>query len=99
MLDANTEIEEEKQADEDADPCDAGTFVPVVAHKLSEQDAIRKTVQERQTGSSDPNQILPWPKSGDDPINEFNTKDTSRVHFPHYFPRVRLTLLPHATTM
>ena len=75
MLDTNTEVEEEAKLladDGDSDPHDAGTFVPVVARKLSEEATIKKTVQERQRGSSNPEQIVPWPKSGDAPINEFS---------------------------
>ena len=44
ILGTNTDVEEERKllADsEDADPNDVGTFVPVVAHKLSEEETIR----------------------------------------------------------
>ena len=101
MLDTNTEIEEELKLTVDVledDPHDAGTFVPVVARKISEEATIRKTVQERQTGPAHPEQVVPWPKSGDAPINEFSTEGSSRVPSRRCSPLVRVTMLPHATT-
>ena len=74
ILDTNTDVEEERKllADsEDANPNDVGTFVPVVARKLSEEETIRQTVQERTTN---PELVVPWPKHGDTLINEFQTE-------------------------
>ena len=62
MLDTNTEIEDELKLTADVledDPHDAGTFVPVVARKISEEATIRKRVQERQTGPTHPEQAVP----------------------------------------
>ena len=87
MLDTNTEVEEEAKLqadDEDINPSDATTFVPVVARKLSENDTIRKTVRERGGGGSE--QVLPWPKSRDEPINEFSTEGYISCAFPTLFP-------------
>lgn len=90
MLDTNTEVEEEMQqpaTNEDVDPHDNSTFVPVVARKLSEEDTIRKTVQERQIlSSSHLEQIVPWPKSGNTSINEFITEGYILCAFPTLFP-------------
>ena len=86
MLDTNTEVEEEAKLqadDEDINPSDATTFVPVVARKLSENDTIRKTVKERGRGGSA--QVLPWPKSRDEPINEFSTEGYISCAFPTLF--------------
>ena len=46
ILDTNDdEVEEEGvDNDADADPSDAGSFVPVAAHSLSETDTIKKAV-------------------------------------------------------
>ena len=99
MLDTNTEVEEEAKLqadDEDTNPSDATTFVPVVARKLSENDTIRKTVKER--GSGGPEQVLPWPKSRDEPSTSSALRGTFRVPFQHSFPRVQVTLLPQDTT-
>ena len=46
MLDTNSEIEDELKLTADVledDPHDAGTFVPVVAHKISEEATISKS--------------------------------------------------------
>ena len=101
MLDTNTEIEEELKLTVDVledDPHDAGTFVPVVARKISEEATIRKTVQERQTGPAHPEQVVPWPKSGDLRSTSSALKDTSRVPSRRCSPLVRVTMFPHATT-
>ena len=87
MLDTNSEVEEEVKFvadDEDIDPHDATTFVPVAARKLSESETIRKTVQERQAANTE--QVLPWPKTGDAPINEFSTEGYISCAFPTLFP-------------
>lgn len=88
MLDTNTEVEEEVKllADEDTDPHDVGTFVPVAARKLSEIETITKTVQERQAGSANAEEVLAWPKTGDAPINEFSTEGYISCAFPTLFP-------------
>lgn len=86
MLDTNTDVEEEVKllADGgDADPQDVGTFVPLVARKLSEEETIRQTVQDR---SSNTQPFVPWPKSGDTPINEFTTEGYISCAFPTLFP-------------
>ena len=75
--------------DEDAEPLeDAGSFIPVMANKLTEEETVRKTVQERQDPSSrhEQQQTLMWPKSGDEPINEFSTEGYISCAFPTLFP-------------
>ena len=76
----------EVPAPQDIDPYDADlsrTFVPVTAPRLTEQEAIRQSVQERQ--SSQPPAIA-WPSTGDTPINEFNTEGYISCAFPTLFP-------------
>ena len=100
MLDTNTEVEEEAKLqadDEDINPGDATTFVPVVARKLSENDTIRKTVQ-RARQRRVLNRFCRGPRAEMNPSMSSALRGTSRVPFRHSFPRVQVTLLPQDTT-
>ena len=78
------ENEEEQHPADDQDSHDVGTFVPIAAHKMTEREAVRTSITERQ--SSVPNQVVPWPARGDDPVNEFITKGYISCAFPTLLP-------------
>ena len=66
--------EDDLQPSNEADPSDVGTFVPVVSRKMTEQETIEKSIQERQQQTED---TVPWPNIGENPINKF----TAKIHF------------------
>ena len=66
------------------DTHDRGSFVPVAARKLTEEESVRKSVAERQSPTSE--QILPWPSRGETPINEFTTEGYISCAFPTLLP-------------
>lgn len=68
------------------EPEDAGTFVPIVARKLPENETTTKTVQERQRSSTSSEHVVHWPTRGDTPINEFSTEGYVSGAFPTLFP-------------
>jgi len=87
ILDTNTEIEEELKliADEDdVEPRDVATFVPIVAQKITELETIKKSVEQRSSNLQ--KETVPWPKSGDTPVNEFQTEGYITCAFPTLFP-------------
>ncbi len=87
ILDTNTEIEEELKliADEDdVEPRDVATFVPIVAQKITERETIKKSVEQRSSNLQ--KETVPWPKSGDTPVNEFQTEGYITCAFPTLFP-------------
>ena len=69
------------------DPYDAylsASFVPSTTQRMTEQETVRQSVQERQ-----PHQppTVSWPpRHGATPINEFNTEDYISCAFPTLFP-------------
>ena len=88
MHDTDPEVEEEiprPELDVDVDLMDTSTFVPVLAPKLSEQETIKESVKERQSKSRT-EQVVPWPKNGEAPINEFTTEGYISCAFPTLFP-------------
>ena len=78
----------EPTATEDEDPCDAhlsGTFIPSVARRMTEQETVRQSVQDRQSGHSTATPTVAWPPCGN-PINEFTTEGYISCAFPTLFP-------------
>ena len=81
---------------EDVDPYDAhlsGSFVPNTTQRLTEEETVRQSVQERQSHQqpvSPP--TVSWPPSGLTPINEFSTEGYISCAFPTLFPTLTLTL-------
>ena len=76
--------DQELPSPQDVDPYDAHlarTFVPSTAQKLTEQETIQQSINERQSHQSP--HTVPWPSSGS-PINEFNTEGyiSCTVPFP-----------------
>ena len=59
------------------------TFVPLTPPRMTEQEAIRQSVQERQ--SNQPSTVA-WPPAGETPINEFRTEGYISCAFPTLFP-------------
>ena len=63
---------------------DAESFVPIAAQKLTELEAVKKSVADGQKSS--PRNIVPWPPRADAPINEFVTEGYISCAFPTLFP-------------
>ena len=82
--------EEEQHNTEEEDPYNAHpsrTFIPNTVQRLTEQEAVRQSVQDRQHGcSSSAPTTVPWPPTGTSPINEFSTEGYISVTFPTLFP-------------
>ena len=77
--------------DEDEDPYNthlSGSFVPSTTQRMTEQETVRHTVQERQSlrqpAAAPP--TVPWSPSSSTPINEFNTEGYMSCAFPTLFP-------------
>ena len=51
----------------------SGTFIPNVARRMTEQETVRQSVQERQSHQSSATPTVAWPPSGN-PISEFSTE-------------------------
>ena len=76
--------------DEDDDPYStnlSGSFVPSTTQRMTEQETVRQSVQQRQSHQQ---QVAPptvsWPPCGSAPINEFNTEGYMSCAFPTLFP-------------
>ena len=63
-------------------------FVPTAMRSMSEQEAVVKSVEERQSSSSPSpsSATLMWPSIGGMPINEFTTEGYFTRVFPTLFP-------------
>ena len=59
------------------------SFVPNTVHPMTEQETVRQSVQDRQTGTTS---RLLWPTIGGTPINEFTTEGYFSMAFPSLFP-------------
>ena len=73
--------------DEYQDPYDthlSGSFVPSTTQRMTEQETVRQSLQERH--SHQPPPTLSWPPIGSAPINEFNTEGYMSCAFPTLFP-------------
>ena len=82
--------DQEVPAVQDVDPYNAHlarTFIPIVAHRLTVQETVRQSVQERQSDRSFTTPpMVAWPAAGATPINEFNTEGYISCAFPTLFP-------------
>ena len=70
--------------DTDEDAHDAESFVPIAAQKLTEIEAVKESIPERQKSADQT--TVPWPHRVDTPVNEFNTKGYMSCAFPTLFP-------------
>ena len=63
-------------------------FVPTAMRSMTEQEAVVKSVEERQSSSSPSSSCatLMWQSIGGMPINEFTTEDYFTCVFPTLFP-------------
>ena len=63
-------------------------FVPTAMRSMTEQEAVMKSVEERQSSSSPSSSsaTLMWPSIGGMPINEFTTEGYFTCVFPTLFP-------------
>ena len=70
------------------DPHFTQTFVPINHQKVTEEEAVKQTVDERQQlpTSSNPRHVLMWPPCEDTPVNEFSTEGYFTCAFPTLFP-------------
>ena len=78
-MDADDELE--LQTTDDPNIQDSDSFVPVVARKMTEEESIRKSVQEHQSAAPKLTTVS-WPQVGESPISEF-TRGVHIVHFSH----------------
>ena len=64
------------------------SFVPKAMRSMSEQEAVVKSVEERQSSSSPSlsSATLMWPSFGGMPINELTTEGYFTYAFPTLFP-------------
>ena len=70
--------------DTDEDAHDAESFVPIAVQKLTEIEAVKKSIQERQNSADQT--TVPWPHRADTPVNEFNMEGYMSCAFPTLFP-------------
>ena len=78
-------VEEDRPLlENDENSHDAESFVPIAAQKLTELEAVKKSVADGQKSS--PWNIVPWPSRADAPINEFVTEGYISCAFPTLFP-------------
>ena len=73
--------------EEDEDPYNthlSGSFVPSTAQRMTEQETIRQSVQDRQHPVAPP--AVSWPPRSSTPINEFTTEGYISCAFPTLFP-------------
>ena len=64
------------------------SFVPKAMQSMTEQEAVVKSVEERQSSSSPSlsSATLMWPSIGGMPINDFTTEGYFTCAFPTLFP-------------
>ena len=68
----------------DENPNDIGTFVPIAARKITEQESIKNSILERL--SSTCKKTVPWPSRGASSVNEFTTEGYISCAFPTLLP-------------
>ena len=79
--------DQELPSPQDVDPNDAHltrTFVLSTPQRLTEQETVRQSINERQSHQSP--QTVPWPLSSGTYINEFNTEGYISCAFSTLFP-------------
>jgi len=70
-----------KNLTEDQEAEEIDSFIPLAVQKMTEQEAIKKSVAEKQQSKS-----VPWPGRGSAPINEFITEGYMSCAFPTLLP-------------
>ena len=73
---------------EEEDPYNAhlsASVVPITTQRMTEQETVRQSVQERQSHQQPATPTLSWPPSGSTPVNEFNTEGYISCAFPTLF--------------
>ena len=87
LLQPTSEHQDPAQEDDQYNAHLARSFVPVAGCSLTEQETIRQSVNQCQSGcaTSTPS-ILMWPTIGGTPINEFTTEGYFSCAFPALFP-------------
>ena len=86
----STADDPEPPSAQDMDPYNShlsASFIPSTTQRMTEQDTVRQSVQERQSHQQrvSPPTVL-WPPSGATPINEFSTEGYMSCAFPTLFP-------------
>ena len=82
-MDVDDELE--LQTTDDPNIQDSASFVPVVVRKMTEEESIWKSVQERQSAAPKLTTVS-WPQVGDSPISEFTTEEYMSCTFPTLLP-------------
>lgn len=83
-LDSGVSHSGDQTSSQQEDPCNSQlvrSFVPLASNRSTEQEAIEQSIQQ-----SDAPSTVPWPASGENPINEFNTEGYMSCAFPTLFP-------------
>ena len=75
---------EDHPSTNDEDVHDTASFVPVAVQKLMEEEIVRHSISDRQSGDKD--EVVPWPSRGDTPVNEFSTEGYISCAFPTLLP-------------
>ena len=75
--------------DTDEDAHDSESFVPIAAQKLTEIEAVKESIQERQKSADQT--TVPWPHRADTPFNEFNMEGYMSCAFRTLFPQGQVT--------
>ena len=86
VVDDTTDVTDEPQEDNNSVPEDAGSFVPILAQKKTEEQTIRNAVHSLEQGENNKHHVIPWPETGTTPINEFTTEGYFSRAFPTLFP-------------
>ena len=61
------------------------SFIPNAAYSMTEEESVRKSIDDRQQTSSNVSTMM-WPTIGGTPINEFTTEGYFSLAFPTLFP-------------
>jgi len=82
--DSSDDIEEPSEHQDPYNSILSGSFVPTTVHRMTEQETVRQSVQQRLQSATTP--TVPWPTIGSSPINEFTTEGYMSCAFPTLFP-------------
>ena len=90
-VESSVESDQPDATTESSDPYNAHlaqSFVPIATRSMTEQEAVRHSVQQQQSDPPvpTPSATVMWPSIGGTPINEFTTEGYFSCAFPTLFP-------------
>ena len=99
-LESPSPSDQQNPATDEDDPYDTHlvrSFVPIATQSMTVQEAVRHSVQQRQSDGPPPatSSTLMWPSIGGTPINEFATEGYFSCAFPALFPTGAADFLGH----